>query len=79
MDINMSLFITDNDFLVYDVSDFLNGQIEVQFDNGEFNGVICFCGNNEGDEFEVLSKDTIDNQIYNHIINTSIKNYKEMK
>ena len=45
--IKLESYIITEDFFLYDIQGEMEGSIEVQFDNNEFNGNILYCENDE--------------------------------
>lgn len=58
-----------------DSSGVLEGQLEVQFDNGKFNDKI-FLYHEASDECKRIEAHEVGEDIYNHIVDVANKNYK---
>jgi len=74
IDLKLSVALAYNDMITYDVRGDLNGSIEVQFDNGEFNGVILYSEDGQpfGDE---TWKQIKDKKTFNYVKEKAIKDY----
>ena len=76
--ISLELVMKDRNFLVYEVFGKINGQIEVQFDNNEFNGIISFCKEHTDEEFIILNEKEINKEEYTYIVKSAKNDYKEV-
>lgn len=63
-----------NEFTTYQISGEIEGVIEVQFDKGEFNGVILFSPDDINDD-ELSWEPVKDQKIYSFIKERAIKDY----
>lgn len=61
--------------LIYNVSGSIEGNIEVQFDNGLFNGKILFAKDSSDENGELEWDDVTDKHIYEIIKEQAIKDY----
>lgn len=78
LNLKMTSAIVCDEFTLYDVVGDLNGSIEVQFDNGKFNGIIFFSKN--GQEFgEEEWEELEDKRLYDYIAKKAIKDYNGIK
>lgn len=73
--LKMSLYEATSDYLLYEVFGDIVGLIEVQFDDGKFNGVICFCEQGTED-FVTIYQSNIGSDKYDYIVNIAIKDYR---